>query len=80
MLREVTYSAQVTVEESLMFSAQLRLMDVSRQDLRTFVNEVIFLATLVSTCSKSIDGIRQLQTLRQMMFQTPEAFCPANHL
>ncbi len=32
--------AQVTVEESLMFSAQLRLMDVSKRDLRTFVNEV----------------------------------------
>ncbi len=31
--------AQVTVEESLMFSAQLRLMGVSRPDLRTFVNE-----------------------------------------
>lgn len=40
VLKELKYSAQVTVEESLMFSAQLRLMDVSKQDLRTFVNEV----------------------------------------
>ena len=34
------HSPQVTVEESLMFSAQLRLMGVSRGDLRTFVMEV----------------------------------------
>jgi hypothetical protein len=31
---------QVTVEESLMFSAQLRLEHVSREDLRVFVEEV----------------------------------------
>ncbi|CAL8462536.1 g2069 [Coccomyxa elongata] len=40
------HSPQVTVEESLMFSAQLRLMNVSRQDLRTFVNEVMALVEL----------------------------------
>ena len=34
------HSPQVTVEESLMFSAQLRLMGVAPADLRTFVNEV----------------------------------------
>ncbi|KAK9906410.1 hypothetical protein WJX75_001426 [Coccomyxa subellipsoidea] len=40
------HSPQVTVEESLMFSAQLRLMDVSKHDLRTFVNEVMQLVEL----------------------------------
>ena len=33
------HSPQVTVEESLMFSAQLRLMDVTREDTRVFVHE-----------------------------------------
>ena len=34
------HSPQVTVGESLMFSAQLRLMDVNKRDLKAFVNEV----------------------------------------
>ena len=34
------HSPQVTVGESLMFSAQLRLMDVKEADLTAFVNEV----------------------------------------
>lgn len=34
------HSPQVTVGESLMFSAQLRLMDVKKHDLTLFVNEV----------------------------------------
>ena len=36
------HSPQVTVGESLMFSAQLRLMDVKKHDLSLFVNEVNF--------------------------------------
>lgn len=34
------HSPQVTVGESLMFSAQLRLMDVKKHDITLFVNEV----------------------------------------
>lgn len=34
------HSPQVTVGESLMFSAQLRLMDVQKHDLTLFVDEV----------------------------------------
>ena len=37
------HSPQVTVGESLMFSAQLRLMDVGKRDLKAFVNEVSLL-------------------------------------
>ena len=36
------HSPQVTVGESLMFSSQLRLMDVKKHDLTLFVNEVSF--------------------------------------
>ena len=38
------HSPQVTVGESLMFSAQLRLMDVKKHDLTLFVNEVSMLS------------------------------------
>ena len=34
------HSPQVTVGESLMFSAQLRLMDVNKRNLKAFVSEV----------------------------------------
>ncbi|CAK0753548.1 hypothetical protein CVIRNUC_002229 [Coccomyxa viridis] len=40
------HSPQVTVGESLMFSAQLRLMDVNKRDLKAFVNEVMGLVEL----------------------------------
>ena len=41
------HSPQVTVGESLMFSAQLRLMDVKKHDLTLFVNEVSFRISLL---------------------------------
>ena len=48
------HSPQVTVGESLMFSAQLRLMDVKKHDLTLFVNEV---STRSYACAPGIHGV-----------------------
>ena len=58
------HSPQVTVGESLMFSAQLRLMDVKKHDLTLFVNEVSMLSY---AC---LPGIRALPALETVCFQT----------